>query len=142
MRRVALAFLFAPAIGLVIGAAVAASIATVLTGWAGITYFFLLVFVGAFTAYALAFVVGVPVYFLLPRAFIQSPLLLSLIGICIGGLGWSLGKSPIVSSDFYLRAGIEAVFALVSATVGALAFWYIGIRGDDLSLQEEVENAP
>ena len=128
--RIVRAFLLAPFVGIVVGGFVS-SVPFTFGGLGGLGYGFLVMFGGAFFAYPFTFVIGVPLFLLMRHLGTLSLWLFLVIGALFGAVGWLIASSPVPSSEFYIRAIGEGVFALVSGLVGAAAFWAMAVRENE-----------
>jgi hypothetical protein len=129
LTRIICAFLAAPLVG-VIGGALAASLLPGFSTLGGLGYAFLLALVGAFYAYPLVLVVGVPLFLGLRRSGALSLWVFLVAGVFLGSAGWFIAASPVPSPEFHFRAVVEGVFGVASGLIGAATFWCIAVRNN------------
>jgi hypothetical protein len=127
MTRTVLAFLFSPLIGTLIGASVMELAAGRSVGFDLVIIFGV---IAGFFVYPAALVVGIPALLIMRRKqclTFAGCLATSLLSAMVA---WCFVHWPFESAYFEHQGIRNAVFGAISAVIGAVVFWLVGVRNN------------
>ena len=127
MVRIVAAFLVAPLVGTLAGAAVLE-----IADGRGLGMDFLLIFglVAGFLVYPAALAIGIPAVLCMKRYGWLSFKACLLTTVVAAAVAWCIVHWPFDSGYYEHQGAKNALFGLISAAIGAAVFWFLGVRGN------------